>query len=220
MVVLAATNRPDMIDPALLRPGRLDRVIYVPPPDVESRRKILEVYLGSAKAILAPDVNTEDLVNRTEGFVGADIEALVREAKLVAMREIVAGFAGKSDAERRESVARVQITKEHFEAAFTRVKGSLDADTLEETERRSWEMVFNAEERKTLENGLALVKRAGLASTDLAPSDELVKGTGDLRAGVFARRKDWKELKKSMTRLEKILEQRQKLPDKVSLTAR
>jgi transitional endoplasmic reticulum ATPase len=220
VVVLGATNRPDMIDPALLRPGRLDRIIYVPPPDVESRRKIFEVYLGSAKAILSPEVSIEDLVNRTEGFVGADIEALVREAKLAAMREIVAAFTGKTDAERREAVAQVQITKGHFDQAFGRVKGSLDADTLEENERRSWEMIFNAEERKSLENALAVLKRADLASVGPEPSDELVKGMEDLRSRIFARRKDWKELKKSMTRLEKVLERRQKLPDKVPLTAR
>jgi len=220
VVVLGATNRPDMIDPALLRPGRLDRIIYVPPPDVESRRKIFEVYLGTAKAILSPEVSTEDLVNRTEGFVGADIEALVREAKLAAMREIVAAFTGKTDAERREAVAQVQITKGHFDQAFGRVKGSLDADTLEENERRSWEMIFNAEERKSLENALAVLKRADLASAGPEPSDELVRGMEDLRSRIFARRKDWKELKKSMTRLEKVLEKRQKLPDKVPLTAR
>jgi transitional endoplasmic reticulum ATPase len=220
VVVLGATNRPDMIDPALLRPGRLDRIIYVPPPDAESRGKILEVYLGGARAILSPEISMEDLVNRTKGYVGADIEALVREAKLAAMREIVAGFSGKSEAEHREAVARVQITPAHFEVAFGRVKGSLDDDTLEEHERRSWEMIFSAEERKSLENALSVLKRGELASGGLEDSDELVKGMEDLRSRIFARRKDWKELKKSRERLEKVLENRQKLPDKVPLTAR
>jgi transitional endoplasmic reticulum ATPase len=220
VVVLGATNRPDMIDPALLRPGRLDRIIYVPPPDAESRGKILEVYLGGARAILSPEISMEDLVNRTKGYVGADIEALVREAKLAAMREIVAGFSGKSEAEHREAVARVQITPAHFDVAFGRVKGSLDDDTLEEHERRSWEMIFSAEERKSLENALSVLKRAGLASGGLEDSDELVKGMEDLRAGIFARRKDWKELKKSRERLEKVLEKRKNLPDKVPLMAR
>jgi transitional endoplasmic reticulum ATPase len=162
----------------------------------------------------------EDLVNRTKGYVGADIEALVREAKLAAMREIVAGFSGKSEAEHREAVARVQITPAHFDVAFGRVKGSLDDDTLEEHERRSWEMIFSAEERKSLENALSVLKRAGLASGGLEDSDELVKGMEDLRAGIFARRKDWKELKKSRERLEKVLEKRKNLPDKVPLMAR
>jgi len=219
VVVLGATNRPDMIDPALLRPGRLDRVIYVPPPDKESRLKILEVYLGGAKAILSPDISLEGLVDRTDGYVGADIEALVREAKLAAMREVVSGFAGKTEAERKEAVARVQITGEHFDQAFARVKGSLDADTLEENERRSWEMIFRAEERKSLDFALGVLKKAQLAG-GAEPPEDLAKAMGDLRAAIFARRKDWKELKKSRERLEKLLEKRQKVPDKVPLTAR
>jgi transitional endoplasmic reticulum ATPase len=220
VVVLGATNRPDMIDPALLRPGRLDRVIYVPPPDADGRMKIFEVYLGGAKAILSPEISTGELVKRTEGYVGADIEALVREAKLAAMREIVSSLAGKTEAERKEAIAQVQITPKHFDAAFGRVKGSLDADTLEENERRSWEMIFNAEERKSLESALSVLKRAELASEGPGGSDDLAKGMEDLRSGIFARRKDWKELRKSRERLEKVLEKRQKLPDKVPLTAR
>ena len=220
VVVLGATNRPDMIDPALLRPGRLDRVIYVPPPDAESRRKIFEVYLGGAQAILSPEINLDGLVNRTDMYVGADIEALVREAKLAAMREIVASFGGMSDAERREAVQKERITPAHFETAFTRVKASLDRDTLEENERRSWEMIFNAEERKSLDSAMAALKRAELATTGAEAPDELSKGMEDLRAQIFARRKDWKELKKSRERLEKLLEKRQKVPDKVPLMAR
>ncbi|MDD1670050.1 MAG: AAA family ATPase, partial [Methanomicrobiales archaeon] len=220
VVVLGATNRPDMIDPALLRPGRLDRIIYVPPPDAESRRKIFDVYLAGAREILSPEISLDDLVNRTDGYVGADIEALVREAKLAAMREIVAGLAGMNEAGRREAVKKVRITPAHFDTAFGRVKGSLDRDTLEEHERRSWEMIFNAEERKSLDSGLAVVKRAELASTGREDSDDLVKATEDLRAKIFARHKDWKDLKKSREWLEGLLERKQKLPEKVPLTAR
>jgi transitional endoplasmic reticulum ATPase len=214
VVVLGATNRPDMNDPALLRPGRLDRIIYVPPPDAESRRKIFEVYLGGAKAILSPEISIEDLVNRTDGYVGADIEALVREAKLAAMREVVATFAGMNDAGRREAVKKVQITPAHFDTAFTRVKGSLDRDTLEENERRSWEMIYNTEERKSLDSSLAVIKRAELAPAGPEESDDLAKAMAGLRETVFARRKDWKELKKARETLEKMLEKRQKVPDK------
>ena len=82
VTVIAATNRPDMIDEALLRPGRIERHIYVPPPDAEGRKKIFDVYLREAGALLASDVSIDTLVTETEGFVGADIEALVREAKL------------------------------------------------------------------------------------------------------------------------------------------
>ena len=103
VVVLGATNRPDMLDDALLRPGRLDRMIYVPPPDREGRKKIFEVYLRN-RDILAKGVEIDELVEKTEGYVGADIEALVREAKISAMREFIALTAGKSEEERRQAV--------------------------------------------------------------------------------------------------------------------
>ncbi|HTY51728.1 MAG TPA: AAA family ATPase, partial [Methanomicrobiales archaeon] len=219
VVVLGATNRPDMIDEALLRPGRLDRVIYVPPPDAESRRKIFEVYLGSARAILSPEIDLEDLVHRTDLFVGADIEALVREAKLAAMREIIGNLTGMNEAERKAALEKVQVTPANFETAFTRVKASLDKDDLEESERKAWEMIFNADERKALGNAVGTLKKAELAAGP-EPAEDLAKGMEDLRSKIFARRKDWKELKKSRERLEKLLEKKQKLPDKMALTAR
>ena len=71
LVVVAATNRPDVIDPALLRPGRLDRLVYVPPPDKPSRREILRLSL--AKVPTGADVDPEELAERTEGFSGAEV---------------------------------------------------------------------------------------------------------------------------------------------------
>ncbi|MEM0051887.1 MAG: CDC48 family AAA ATPase [Sulfolobales archaeon] len=85
VAIIAATNRPDLVDPALLRPGRFDRVIYVPPPDRRARLEILKVH--TRKVPLASDVDLEKLAELTEGYSGADLEALVREAALVALRE-------------------------------------------------------------------------------------------------------------------------------------
>lgn len=85
VVVLAATNRPDMIDPALLRPGRFDRVVYVPPPDEKSRRKILDIHTKNMP--LAEDIDLERLAKETEYYVGADLEAICREAGMMALRE-------------------------------------------------------------------------------------------------------------------------------------
>jgi len=210
VVVLAATNRPDMIDPALMRPGRLDRVIYVPPPDAESRKKIFEVYLRNADAILAGDLKISDFVAKTDGFVGADIEALVREAKLGAMREFISAMAGKSEQERKDAAVNIRVTKKHFEEALGRVKGSLDADTLEEHERRSWEMIYNAEQRKLLEAAAAVIKRADLKALGLEGSEDLVKAMEDLRKKTFARKKDFPAIKKGTASLEKTLEKKEK----------
>jgi transitional endoplasmic reticulum ATPase len=85
VVVLASTNRPDIVDPALLRPGRFDRLVYVKPPELEGRREILDIY--TEKMPLDGDVNLEELSRNLDGFVGSDIEALCREAGLHALRE-------------------------------------------------------------------------------------------------------------------------------------
>ncbi|MGQ9700730.1 MAG: ATP-dependent zinc metalloprotease FtsH [Candidatus Bipolaricaulaceae bacterium] len=85
VIVLAATNRPDVLDPALLRPGRFDRKIVVPPPDLHGREAILRVHTRNKK--LAPDVDLGVLARRTPGFVGADLENLSNEAALLAARK-------------------------------------------------------------------------------------------------------------------------------------
>ncbi len=85
VIIVAATNRPDVLDPALLRPGRFDRQVIVPVPDVKGREKILEIYGNKTK--LALDVDMEVIARGTPGFSGADLENLVNEAALMAARE-------------------------------------------------------------------------------------------------------------------------------------
>ena len=84
IIIIAATNRPDVLDPALLRPGRFDRQVVVPIPDIEGREKILSVHLK--KVPLAPDVNPRTIARGTPGFTGADLANLVNEAALLAAR--------------------------------------------------------------------------------------------------------------------------------------
>ena len=84
VVVIAATNRPDIIDSALLRPGRFDRQIYIGVPDKEARKKILEVHVGKVNTA---DIDIDALAEKTEGYVGADLEALCREAAMKALRD-------------------------------------------------------------------------------------------------------------------------------------
>jgi len=126
VVVIATTNRPDLIDPALLRPGRLDRHVHVPVPDEEARRAILDVHTRNKP--LADDVDLDKLARRTEGFVGADVEALVREATMNATRE----FVNSVDPEEAiESVGNVRVTMAHFEEALEDVGPSVDEDVKE-----------------------------------------------------------------------------------------
>ncbi|MBQ2486223.1 MAG: AAA family ATPase, partial [Candidatus Methanomethylophilus sp.] len=104
VVVIAATNRPDMIDPALLRPGRFDKSIYVAPPDKESRLSIFRIHTKGKP--LEDDVNLEELAEKTENCTGADISAICNEAVMSAVRRLVAG--GKEPTE--EEIANCKVS--------------------------------------------------------------------------------------------------------------
>ena len=119
VVVIAATNRPDRIDPGLLRPGRFDKLLYVPVPDEKSRREIFGVC--TKKMPLSKDVDLEKLVARTANYTGADIAAVCKEAGMFAVRE---------NKQAKEVAAR------HFELALGKVK-----PYLTEEEARAWEEV-------------------------------------------------------------------------------
>ena len=116
VVVIATTNRPDLIDAALLRPGRLDRHINVPAPDRDARLAIFEVHTRAKP--LAEDVDLDDLADQTEGYVGADIEAVCREAAMAASRELI----NTVDADDiPESVKNARISAAHFDEALESV---------------------------------------------------------------------------------------------------
>ncbi|OKI52908.1 AAA family ATPase [Micromonospora sp. CB01531] len=113
VVVVGATNRPDRVDPALLRPGRLERLVYVPPPDGPARAEILRA--ASRNVPLAPDVDLAALGAELDGFSAADCAALVREAALAAMRE---------------SLSAATVTAAHVATARARIRPSLDPTQL------------------------------------------------------------------------------------------
>jgi AFG3 family protein len=125
VVVLAGTNRVDVLDPALLRPGRFDRQIAIDPPDIKGRREIFLVHLRPLKldASLDRDTIAKEMAARTPGFAGADIANVCNEAALIAAR---AGAKG--------------VAQEHFEAAIDRVVGGI--------EKKS--MVMSPEEKRTV----------------------------------------------------------------------
>lgn len=129
VVVIATSNRPDLIDSALLRPGRLDRHVHVPVPDADAREAIFEVHTRDKP--LADGIDLADLARRTEGYVGADVEAVTREAAMAATRE----FIGSVDPEDLDgSVGNVRIESEHFEQALDEVTPSVTAETRERYE--------------------------------------------------------------------------------------
>jgi len=116
ITVIAATNRPDIIDPALLRPGRIDRLIYVTPPDKDSRYEIFRVH--TSKTPLDSDVDLDALAEDTDGFTGADIASVCNEATMLAIREHVS--AGKAADE--SSAKELKVGYHNFRDAMAKVK--------------------------------------------------------------------------------------------------
>jgi transitional endoplasmic reticulum ATPase len=115
VVLIGATNRPDLVDRALLRPGRFEKLVYVPMPDADARREIFKVHMKGVK--LAKSVKAEKLVARTDGYSGADIEALVRKAGMLAIKEVV-----------DKKVKEAEVRMDHFEEALKKVRPSVNAE--------------------------------------------------------------------------------------------
>jgi transitional endoplasmic reticulum ATPase len=111
VIIVAATNRPEMIDPALLRSGRFERVLHVPPPDTGARELIFNIH---SEGMPLSKFSFKDILTGMDGFTGADIEAVCREAALICMR------AGKK-----------KVTKAHFQEAISRVRPTVTPDMLE-----------------------------------------------------------------------------------------
>ena len=134
--VIAATNRPDILDKALLRPGRFDKLLLIPLPDTASRRKILEVH---TRNMPLERVDLDTIAEKTEGYVGADLENLCREAGLIALRH-------KKGANK--------VTSSNFEEALKLVRASTDQETAKLYESLAKEMVTAISKRAKDDNAL------------------------------------------------------------------
>jgi transitional endoplasmic reticulum ATPase len=116
IVVIGATNRADMIDPAILRPGRFDRMIYIPEPDYDARKEIFKIHTKGKP--LSSNVKLDKLAKDSEGFSGADIAAVCNEAVMLSIREYVKS-GGTDNAER---IKKNKISMKHFQTAIKKVK--------------------------------------------------------------------------------------------------
>ncbi len=114
VIVIGATNRPDMLDSALMRPGRFDRIVYVDVPDKAGRLSILKIHTGGVP--LDKSVDVKKLADETIGYTGADLEALVRESAMLALRE---------------NIETKKVTKKHFEKAMDKVQPSVSSEDQE-----------------------------------------------------------------------------------------
>ena len=118
VVVLAATNRPDIVDPALLRAGRFDKMLEVPAPDKNARLEILKIH--TSKNPLDKDVDLEKIALKTEGYTGADLAGLASTAVMRALEEHVEKY--KTSDEIRKHANEVKVTPKHFEDALTKMR--------------------------------------------------------------------------------------------------
>jgi transitional endoplasmic reticulum ATPase len=118
VVVIAATNRPDMVDPALMRPGRIDRMLYIPNPDLEARKAIIKIHTKGKP--LSPTLDLDKLAETMEGYNGADIAATCSAASMAAVNEHLAKYSDPKEAAKHRD--ELTITMDHFQRAFEKVK--------------------------------------------------------------------------------------------------
>ncbi len=131
IVIIAATNRPDIIDPALLRPGRFDRLIYIRPPDTEEREKIFNLHLKGKP--LGVDVDVSELSELTVEYVGADIKGICREAAMLALRENI--HIDMSEGDILKMLDKISIDRAHFKRALSRIRKTTSRNEIKLYER-------------------------------------------------------------------------------------
>jgi len=122
VTIIAATNRVDMIDPALLRPGRFDRLVYVPAPDLEARKEILKIHTMGKP--IDEDVDLEELANKMENYTGAEIAAVCNEAVMLAIRDLILEGGQLGD----EELSQRKVGASYFEQAMKNVEPRTDLE--------------------------------------------------------------------------------------------
>jgi transitional endoplasmic reticulum ATPase len=146
VIVLAATNLPNALDPALRRPGRFDREIAIPIPDRHGRQEILEIH--SRGMPLAESVDLAHLAAITHGFVGADLEALCREAGMNALRQVLPQIDFSQQRVPYELLSKLEVTMGDFEGALREVEPSAVREVFVEVPTVTWEDVGGLEDVK------------------------------------------------------------------------
>ncbi|MCF8308423.1 MAG: CDC48 family AAA ATPase [Bacteroidales bacterium] len=146
VIVIGATNIPNTIDPGLRRPGRFDREISIPIPDKKSRLKILQIHTRGMP--LAKDVNLETLADITHGFVGADLEALAREAAMISLRKIIPQIDFDLEVIPYEQLMELEINRDNFEDAIKKVEPSAIREVFVEVPDVKWTEVGGLDEIK------------------------------------------------------------------------
>ncbi|MHA1263137.1 MAG: CDC48 family AAA ATPase, partial [Candidatus Freyarchaeota archaeon] len=146
VIVIAATNRPNAIDPALRRGGRFDREIEIGIPNQEGRRAIFQIHTRGMP--LADNVDLDELARVTHGFVGADIEALCKEAAMIALRRILPEIDLEAETIPAEVLEKIQVTREDFENALKDIEPSAMREVFVEVPNVTWEDIGGLDDVK------------------------------------------------------------------------
>jgi transitional endoplasmic reticulum ATPase len=201
--VIGATNRPDLLDPALLRPGRLEKHLYIPPPDEEARNAILKIYLKDIEELLDSDVHINELAKNTPFFVGADLESLVREVKAIVIDEVTT----YEDANKKITTFNepIKISKKHFDLALERMKGSLDSFDFEKYEQKSWDLLYTQRKREILFQAVNLLEQVDILKGRQDINDKISRCYVDLKNEIYWRKKSFDTIQKRTDNLRELL---------------
>ena len=195
----------DVVEWPLKYPEVFERLQTKPPKGI-----LLFYPPGTGKTLLAKAVASEsecnfiavkdpELLSKWVGESEKGVRGIFREAKMAAMREFILLMSSRSEPERKDAIQNVMVTKAHFDAALLNVRGSLDREAIESSERQSWQMLYNEEQRTLLKNASAALERA---RTILKNSDN--SATNALRKAIYWGKKDFDEIEKLTGTVEKI----------------
>lgn len=146
VIVIAATNRVDAVDPALRRPGRFDREIEIGVPDRDGRKEIMQIHTRGMP--LAEDIDLDELSDNTHGYVGADLASLAREAAMNALREILPEIKLEDKRIPSETLEKLEVDRENFRSARQQVEPSAMREVLVQVPDTPWKDIGGLEETK------------------------------------------------------------------------
>jgi transitional endoplasmic reticulum ATPase len=177
-----------MLDPAILRPGRLEKHIYIPAPNQIARQEILSLYLTDILHLLDSAITIPDLAHRMQYYVGADIQAFVRELKLLVLEEIF------SRVHEPEDKTPVRILPYHIDRALDTVQGTLENKTLELFEIGGWDIMYPRSRREILMRAALVINQADKQTLITPLPEEIAAIVATLRELTFWQEKEFSRI--------------------------
>ncbi len=199
VIVIAATNRPDMLDPALLRPGRLEKHIHIPAPDLNGRCDILNLYLADILHLFTDKTDLERIAADMKCFVGADISAYVRELKMEIIDDLYIKYTEYNH------IPDFSIKYEIMNKVRQRMQGTLENKNLEVFESGSWELMYPKNTRDILMRAALLIAKIDSYSLKKELSPELSSVLFEFREKTFWQVKNPEEIKNLTAKIENLL---------------